>query len=131
MLFVRSYDDTAFRITSFLEFIYRLAFEQTNANINRNVLPSVQQNMDNVEHQLTLFMSDFLNNALNASDCTASAVVTTAESRPYTNWKNGLERGRTAHVDFGPNVTEYALTLSVSKCFRISQGCMIPTGFRN
>jgi len=29
MLVVRGYDDNTFRITSFLEFSYRLAFEQT------------------------------------------------------------------------------------------------------
>jgi hypothetical protein len=31
MLVVRGYDDNAFRITYFVEFSYRLAFEQTNA----------------------------------------------------------------------------------------------------
>jgi len=72
--------------------------------------------MENIQQQLTLlFMSDFLNNALNAADCTASAVATPVSLlhiQTGRTWKR-----RTAHVDCGSNVTNYVLTLSVSITF--------------
>jgi hypothetical protein len=39
MLVVRGYDDNMFRIAYFLEFSYRLAFEQTNTTQIETALP--------------------------------------------------------------------------------------------
>jgi hypothetical protein len=67
-------------------------------------------------------MSDFLNNALNASDCTASAV---AASLLHTQTGRRGKR-RTAQVGCGSNVTKCVFTPSVSILFGFPRAAWFP-----